>query len=191
MGAAARRRSRPGPAPCRAVVLAMVGFDLRRAVEEVKQHPASLQGIRVPADNEILQIADSFQAGQGQDEMRFGYYQVQINIIVAVQLGSAVKGGVLESMALEPELLEDPIRGDSLPSFVTRSSPISSFRVWLTEDWCSLSFSLRASVLRVMSPPRPDQTGSPPHASISIAPLWVGERTGYLASPARQGRPQR
>jgi hypothetical protein len=100
--------------------------------------------------------------------MRFGYYQVQIEIIVAVRLDSAVKGGVLEGMALEPELLEDPIRGDGLPSFVTRSSSISSFRVWLTEDWCSLSFSLRASVLRgVLCGP-----GSPSPRTLGS---WVAE----------------
>ena len=34
-----------------------------------------------------------------------------------------------------------------MPFLITRSSSISSFRVWLMEDWCRASFWLRALVV--------------------------------------------
>ena len=40
--------------------------------------------------------------------MGFGYDQVQIDIFVAVQLYSAVKGFILEDMVFQPQLLDDP-----------------------------------------------------------------------------------
>ena len=48
-------------------------------------------------------------------------------------------------------------------------------------------FPLR-SICQVWSRPTQDGTGNRPPALTSIAPLWVGERTGYHASPARQHR---
>ena len=84
------------------------------ALKIVEEHSPPVQSLPVLADYDVLQIAGSIQAGQGQDETRFGYYQVQFDIIVAVQLYSPVQGGVFEGMALEPQLLEDPIRGDDL-----------------------------------------------------------------------------
>lgn len=106
--AASRARTSPPLLECREVHLFSI------ALKIVVEHPAPVQSLPVLANYDVLQIAGSVQAGQGQDEMRFSYNQMQIDIIVAVQLLSAVQGDVFEGMALEPQLLEDPIRGDRL-----------------------------------------------------------------------------
>ena len=57
--------------------------------------------------------------------MRVGYDQVQIDIFVAVQLYSAVKGIILEDMVFQPQLLDDPGGCDRLkvpPSLIARAT---------------------------------------------------------------------
>ena len=55
--------------------------------------------------------------------MRVGYDQVQIDIFVAVQLYSAVKGIILEDMVFQPQLLDDPGGCDRLQVPPPPSSP--------------------------------------------------------------------
>ena len=111
--------------------LECVQVDLLRAAQEViEEHPAPLQSLRVLADDDVLQVVGFIQAWQGQEEVGFGHYQVQIDFAAAVQFGSAAKRSVPEDIALEPQLLDDPRRCDAL-----QAPP--SLTAWATVSWCS------------------------------------------------------
>ncbi len=88
-----------GRIPSRDPPLECVQVDqLPATLEVVEEHPAPFHSFLFPADDDIFQIVAPVQPGQGQNEMGVGYDQVQIDIVVAVQLYSAVKGIILEDM---------------------------------------------------------------------------------------------
>lgn len=96
---------------------------LRAAQEVVEEHPAPLQSLLVLADYDVLQVVGFVQAGQGQEEVGFGHYQVQIDFAAAVKLYSAAKGIIFEGMVLQPQLLEDPRGCDGLEASALSDCP--------------------------------------------------------------------
>lgn len=57
---------------------------LRAAQEVVEEHHAPFHSLLVLADDDVLQVVGSVQTGQVQEEVGFGYYQVQTDFAAAV-----------------------------------------------------------------------------------------------------------